>query len=256
MAIVGCGPAGIGATTTAKKHGLKYIALEETTAASTIRNYPRGKFVQATPIDINEYGAFMMEGDNSKESLVKKWMEMIAATQIAIEERQEVTGIKRAGDAFEVSTSSAKAFKARFVILAIGVRGSPRKLNIPGEEQDRVFYNLIEPEGNSGFASACVTSAPALPPPTTRMGFPCITQYRELLVPRCDLGAAGHARERREDQRAAAAWAHHRVYIEPIGGNQTGQGGAGAARGAIGAATDGGSGNYSAFRKRSSWRTM
>ena len=93
LAIVGCGPAGIGATTTAKKHGLKYIALEETTAASTIRNYPRGKFVQATPIDINEYGAFMMEGDNSKESLVKKWMEMIAATQIAIEERQEVTGI-------------------------------------------------------------------------------------------------------------------------------------------------------------------
>ncbi|HTR60613.1 MAG TPA: NAD(P)-binding domain-containing protein [Candidatus Binataceae bacterium] len=150
IAIVGCGPAGIGATTTAKSRGLNYIALEKTTAASTIRNYPRGKFVQSTPIDINEYGSFMMEGDNSKEGLVKKWEEMVAATRIAIEEREEVTAIKRAGDVFEVGTASGKNFRTRYVVLAIGVRGSPRKLGVPGEAPDRVFYNLIEPEEFKG----------------------------------------------------------------------------------------------------------
>ena len=172
LAVVGCGPAGIGATTTAKSQGLSYIALERTTAASTIRNYPRGKFVQSTPIDINEYGTFMMEGDNSKEGLVKKWQEMLATTQVAIEEREEVTDIKRAEDLFEISTASGKTFKARFVILAIGVRGSPRKLDLPGETPERVFYNLIEPEEyhdrhilvvGGGNAGAEVTQALANP---------------------------------------------------------------------------------------------
>ena len=150
LAIVGCGPAGIGATTTAKTRGLNYIALEKTTAASTIRNYPRGKFVQSTPIDINEYGSFMMEGDNSKEGLVKKWEEMVAATRIVIEEREEVATIRRTGDMFEVATASGRNFRTRYVVLAIGVRGSPRKLGVPGETGDRVFYNLIEPEEYKG----------------------------------------------------------------------------------------------------------
>lgn len=172
VAIVGCGPAGIGATTTAKSQGLSYIALEKTTAASTIRNYPRGKFVQSTPIDINEYGTFMMEGDNSKEGLVKRWQEMLATIQVAIQEREEVTEITRAEDFFEISTASGKNFKTRFVILAIGVRGSPRKLNLPGEAPERVFYNLIEPEEyhdrrilvvGGGNAGAEVTQALANP---------------------------------------------------------------------------------------------
>jgi thioredoxin reductase len=172
VAIVGCGPAGIGATTTAKSQGLSYIALEKTTAASTIRNYPRGKFVQSTPIDINEYGTFMMEGDNSKEGLVKKWQEMLVTIQVAIQEREEVTEINRAEDFFEISTASGKNFKTRYVILAIGVRGAPRKLNLPGEAPERVFYNLIEPEEyhdrrilvvGGGNAGAEVTQALANP---------------------------------------------------------------------------------------------
>jgi thioredoxin reductase (NADPH) len=172
VAIVGCGPAGIGATTTAKAHGLSYIALEKTTAASTIRNYPRGKFVQSTPIDIREYGAFMMEGDDSKEGLVKKWEEMVARTQIAINEREEVTAIQRQEDSFRIEAASGKRLMARFVVLAIGVRGSPRKLNLAGEDANRVFYNLIEPEEykdkrilivGGGNAGAEVTQALAAP---------------------------------------------------------------------------------------------
>ena len=61
--IVGCGPAGLGATATAKARGLSYVTLERMTPASTLRTYPRAKFVQATPIDILEYGSFFLEGD-------------------------------------------------------------------------------------------------------------------------------------------------------------------------------------------------
>jgi thioredoxin reductase len=36
------------------------------------------------------------------------------------------------------------------VVLAIGRRGSPRKLGIPGEELSKVMYSLIEAEAYSG----------------------------------------------------------------------------------------------------------
>ena len=35
---------------------------------------------------------------------------------------------------------------SKYVLLAIGRRGSPRKLNIPGEQTEKVAYRLLEPE--------------------------------------------------------------------------------------------------------------
>ena len=146
VAIVGCGPTGISAACSAKANGLNYLALEKATAASTIRTYPRGKFVQATPIELDEYGSFYMQGDHTKEELVEKWEEMLRTMRLQINEREEVTSISRTGEAFEIATQPGKRFKARYVMLAIGVRGTPRKLGVDGETADRVFYNLVEPE--------------------------------------------------------------------------------------------------------------
>jgi len=39
---------------------------------------------------------------------------------------------------------------AQQVLIAIGRRGTPRKLNIPGEESSKVAYRLLEPEWISG----------------------------------------------------------------------------------------------------------
>ena len=174
VVIVGCGPAGISASTTAINKGLKYVALEKVTAISTIKNYPRGKFVQATSIDIAEYGSFFMEGDTSKESLVATWEKIIAQTGVKPNELEEVSTIAKVGDLFEVKSSANRTYKAHFVVLAIGVRGTSRHLNLANETPERVFYNLIEPEdyknqkllivggGNSGAEVAQVLANPEL----------------------------------------------------------------------------------------------
>jgi thioredoxin reductase (NADPH) len=146
VAIIGCGPAGISASATAISKGLNYVALEKMTAISTIKAYPRGKFVQATSIDIAEYGSFFMEGDTSKESLIATWEKIIAQTGVKPSEREEVVAINRTGDLFEVKTSADRAYESRFVVLSIGVRGSPRHLGLANETPERVAYNLIEPE--------------------------------------------------------------------------------------------------------------
>jgi thioredoxin reductase (NADPH) len=145
VVIVGCGPAGLGATATAKASGLNYATLEKMTPASTLRSYPRAKFVQATPIDIAEYGSFFLEGDNSREELIALWEKVISQTGLKIHEREEVTDIRREADCLVVKTERGNVFKARSVVLAIGVRGNPRHLGLPGETSSRVVYNLIEP---------------------------------------------------------------------------------------------------------------
>ena len=145
VVIVGCGPAGLGATATARSTGLNYVTLEKMTPASTLRAYPRAKFVQATPIDIAEYGSFFLEGDNSREELIQEWERIIATLGLTINDREEVVEVTREGELLIVKTASGNAYKAQAVVLAIGVRGNARHLDLPGEERGRVFYSLIEP---------------------------------------------------------------------------------------------------------------
>jgi thioredoxin reductase len=150
VVIVGCGPAGLGATATAKVLGLKYATLEKLTPASTLRSFPRAKFVQATPINIAEYGSFFLEGDNSREELIREWEKIISKLGLVINNREEVTGIAREQDYLVVKTARGNSYPSRCVVLAIGVRGNPRRLNLEGEVSERVFYNLIEPEEFTG----------------------------------------------------------------------------------------------------------
>jgi thioredoxin reductase (NADPH) len=174
VVIVGCGPAGLGATATARAAGLNYVTLEKMTPASTLRAYPRAKFVQATPIDIDEYGSFFLEGDNAREQLIEEWDRIIATLGLKINDREEVIEVAREGERLTVKTARGNVYRARAVVLAIGVRGNARHLNLPGEEPGRVIYMLIEPGefqnrkimvlggGNAGAEVAQALAAPAL----------------------------------------------------------------------------------------------
>jgi thioredoxin reductase (NADPH) len=170
--IVGCGPAGLGATATAKARGLRYVTLERMTPASTLRTYPRAKFVQATPIDILEYGSFFLEGDTTREDLIREWEKIISQAGLVIQDREEVVAVQPREGYFSVRTAREHEYRTRTVVLAIGLRGHPRRLNVAGEKPERVHYQLIEPNDfrnqrilvvGGGNASAEVTQALAAP---------------------------------------------------------------------------------------------
>lgn len=151
VAIVGCGPSGLAATATAKSVGLKYLNLEKLTPAATLRSYPRAKFVQATPIEVEEYGSFFLEGDNSREALILEWDKIIGRMGLVINEREEVVEVRAEPEYFRLRTRRGNTYQARFLVLAIGVRGNPRRLDLPGEDEPgRVQYNLIEPAEFTG----------------------------------------------------------------------------------------------------------
>jgi putative YpdA family bacillithiol system oxidoreductase len=142
VAIVGAGPAGLSASLAAQQRGLRYITLEQGEIASTIRQYPRQKFLMAEPIEIPLYGNLYV-GDGTKEALLSVWETIIANTGVKVNTNERVESIQRNSAGFHVNTAKAD-YRSRFVVLALGKRGTPRKLGAPGEALSKVSYRLIE----------------------------------------------------------------------------------------------------------------
>jgi thioredoxin reductase len=60
-----------------------------------------------------------------------------------------VDEVKQHGQFFEIRTTRG-VYAAKSILLAIGRRGTPRKLEVPGEEQPKVVYRFIDPEQYAG----------------------------------------------------------------------------------------------------------
>jgi thioredoxin reductase len=145
LIVVGAGPAGIAATLTAKKHGLKFLTLEQETLGGTVFTFPRSKIVMTSPVELPLYGKMRLY-DTSKKELLDIWNQALSSNGIQIQEQTKVEAILPHEGGFNVLTINGEAFWAKNVLLAIGRRGTPRKLGVPGEISEKVAYRLLEPE--------------------------------------------------------------------------------------------------------------
>jgi len=147
--IVGVGPAGIAATLAAKAAGLKYLTIEQEDAiGGTALHYPRRKLVMTAPMELPIYGKVAVR-EISKESLIELWQDVVAKTGIEISYNTRLDKIKPGADGITIVTNKGD-FMGNSVLLAIGRRGTPRRLEVPGEEQSKVVYRLLEPEQYRG----------------------------------------------------------------------------------------------------------
>jgi putative YpdA family bacillithiol system oxidoreductase len=142
--IVGAGPAGISATLNAKQHSLKYLTLEQDTVGGTVYSFPRQKIIMTSPMNLPLYGRIKLT-ETTKDELLKLWYSIFQKYSIKINENEKVLDIKKEDDVFTVVTNK-NSYTSASVLLAIGRRGSPRKLNVLGEEKPKVFYRLLDPE--------------------------------------------------------------------------------------------------------------
>lgn len=146
LVIVGCGPAGLSASLYAKNAGLDFVTIEREDVGGTVRYYPRKKLVMTHPLKIPGIGK-IHKHEIEKEELIDLWYKIFKDQELNhyVKTQQNVNTVQRKGYGFNVITSD-DVFKTKKVILAIGRRGTPRKLNIPGEDLANVAYHLREPE--------------------------------------------------------------------------------------------------------------
>ncbi len=145
LVIVGAGPAGIAASLAAKRHGMRFLLLEQDTLGGAVFTYPRSKVIMTSAMDLPLEGKIRLSETN-KGVLLKLWQNIISRHSIPLRENCKVESISKDNDVFSLSTSDNQQFTSSYVLLAIGRRGSPRKLNIPGENLEKVAYRLLEPE--------------------------------------------------------------------------------------------------------------
>jgi thioredoxin reductase len=149
VVIVGAGPAGLSATLGAMQHGLRFVTVEqEDSLGGTVYHYPRNKIVMTQPVTLPLAGQVRM-GEISKEALLAFWQGIVERYSVPVRFGQRVEAIVAGAGSFEVRTT-AEAYRARSILLAIGRRGTPRKLGVPGEELPKVVYRLVDPEQYRG----------------------------------------------------------------------------------------------------------
>ena len=148
VVIIGAGPSGLSATLGAKQYKLKYKTIEQEELGGTVAHFPRGKLVMTQPAMLPLIGKMKFR-ETTKEKLLEFWHSVEKKTGIEIDYGERMDTITQTDSGFLVKTTRGE-YNTRTVLLAIGRRGTPRKLGAPGEEHSKVVYRLVDPEQYRG----------------------------------------------------------------------------------------------------------
>ena len=140
--IVGAGPAGFSATLRAIEHQLTYKTISQDEIGGTVGKYPRQKMTIVQSVNIPIFGK-LSTGVYEKEFVIELWQKIMKQASMVLDVGTSLVGAERKGSYFEIKTSKGVE-RARRIVLALGRRGTPRKLGVPGEDLHKVLYMLMD----------------------------------------------------------------------------------------------------------------
>jgi Fe-S-cluster-containing dehydrogenase component/CRP-like cAMP-binding protein/thioredoxin reductase len=150
LAVVGAGPGGLSAAARAAEQGLSHVLLESAEKhANTVQQYHHQKQVMAEPsvLPLRSDIAFSA---GRREEILDAWQRAIQTSGINVRYSAAVTRIEGTKGDFSLKLKSGGAVRARNVILALGVQGNRRRLNIPGADLPCIRYTLESAEAHKG----------------------------------------------------------------------------------------------------------
>jgi len=149
LAIIGAGVSGISAALEAKKAGLNFKVYEAVQPFSTIVNFPKGKPIYTYPTEMTPAGQMRFEA-NIKEGLLDELEAQRTAAGIE-PVALRIERVERKGNEVLLHLGKDKPpIRARRAIIAIGRSGNYRKLNVAGENLDKVYNRLYDPKDFCG----------------------------------------------------------------------------------------------------------
>jgi len=144
VVIVGAGPAGFSASLASLQHKLRYVTIEQETLGGRVAHFPRGKIVMTQPAKLPLVGQIKFR-EIGKESLLNFMRDVEKKTGVRIRYNERLEDIQKKNGGFVVK-SSRGSYETRSVLLAVGRGGTPRKLDVAGEDHPKVVYRLLDPE--------------------------------------------------------------------------------------------------------------
>ncbi len=142
--IVGAGPAGFAASLRCLELGLTYKTIDQEDLGGTIRKYPRRKLTLTGPMTLPLYGEVQRE-EFFKEELIEFLEEVQSTYNLKLATGIKLLNIEKNTENSTLTChTSAGSMEAKRAILALGRRGTPRRLNVPGEDAEKVLYQLVD----------------------------------------------------------------------------------------------------------------
>lgn len=142
--VVGAGPGGFACALGLAAKGCDFVLLDqETTIGGTVAKYPRRKLVLTDDVALPGHGV-LPQREYAKEELIALWQQLAAKHRLPFRGGVAFDRVERAGDGTFVVHTDGGTLRARHVVLAVGRRGTPRRLGVPGEDLPHVAYGLLD----------------------------------------------------------------------------------------------------------------
>jgi thioredoxin reductase (NADPH) len=146
LVIVGAGPIGLACAIEAKRNGLRALILEKGTLVNSLYRYPVNMTFFSTSERL-EIGGVPFVSNNVKPTrneALEYYRRVAVSNQLDIHLFEEVKGVKKIANVFNVQTAKDK-YHARNIVIASGFYGIPNMLGVPGEALPKVTHYYSDP---------------------------------------------------------------------------------------------------------------
>ncbi len=146
IAIIGAGPVGLACAIEAKREGLDALVIDKGALVNSIIGYPTNMEFFSTPelIEIGGHPFATTAYKPTREQAIEYYRRVAETEKLSIRLYERVERIDGEKNAFAVVTNRGKT-QAAHVVIAIGFFDQPNKLDVPGEELDKVTHYYKEP---------------------------------------------------------------------------------------------------------------
>ena len=145
LIIIGAGPIGLACGIEAKKKGLKYTIIEKGVLVNSIYNYPQNMTFFSTS-DRLEIGGVPFISHNPKPTraeALEYYRRVTSSWELNVNLYEGVVSFEKTTGGFKIQTTK-KNYTTKNIVLATGFYDLPYKLNVPGEELEKVTHYYKE----------------------------------------------------------------------------------------------------------------
>ncbi len=144
--IIGGGPIGIACGLEAQKKGLSYTILEKGCIVNSLYNYPLNMqfFSSSEKLEIDDIPFISIEAKPKRNEALEYYRRIVTSNNLNIQLFEKVKSVQKTEDHFLVNTTKTD-YRANNVIVATGFYDIPNKMNVPGEDLDKVSHYYKDP---------------------------------------------------------------------------------------------------------------
>lgn len=146
VVIIGAGPIGLACAIEAQQKGLSHLIIEKGVLVNSIYNYP-DKMTFFSTSDKLEIGGIPFISNNPKptrQEALEYYRRVAVTFNLNIKLYEALDSVTKNDQHFSVTTAKG-SYTAKKIIVATGFYDLPNKLNVPGEDLDKVMHYYNDP---------------------------------------------------------------------------------------------------------------